>query len=166
LVLRPQPHEGHPAHAARLHVGKFALAILRNQKYFLPEQKTWDDIENGVFAIVRQPGNRRQKLAHYQKELGIGVVLTGCQTGTADASSDAQKHGTAGPRSAAAHAHCLAASLRRADFEVRARLRLAAKRGERLMFDALKKLNTAPASFSPKAAVSPKPSTSPGVPRS
>ena len=25
----------------------------------------------------------RQKLEHYQKELGVGVVLTGCQTGTA-----------------------------------------------------------------------------------
>jgi hypothetical protein len=24
----------------------------------------------------------RQKLEHYQKELGCGVVLTGCQTGT------------------------------------------------------------------------------------
>ena len=24
----------------------------------------------------------RQKLDHYQKELGVGVVLTGCQTGT------------------------------------------------------------------------------------
>ena len=24
----------------------------------------------------------RQKLAAYQKELGVGVVLTGCQTGT------------------------------------------------------------------------------------
>jgi hypothetical protein len=24
----------------------------------------------------------RQKLEHYQKELGVGVVLTGCQTGT------------------------------------------------------------------------------------
>jgi hypothetical protein len=23
----------------------------------------------------------RQKLAHYQKELGVGVVLTGCQVG-------------------------------------------------------------------------------------
>ncbi len=24
----------------------------------------------------------RQKLDHYRKELGVGVVLTGCQTGT------------------------------------------------------------------------------------
>jgi alkanesulfonate monooxygenase SsuD/methylene tetrahydromethanopterin reductase-like flavin-dependent oxidoreductase (luciferase family) len=59
-----------------------ALAILKNQQYFLPEQKSWDDIEKGVFGIVGSPETVRQKLAHYQKELGVGVVLTGCQTGT------------------------------------------------------------------------------------
>ncbi|MCS7045832.1 MAG: LLM class flavin-dependent oxidoreductase, partial [Gemmataceae bacterium] len=32
-----------------------ALAILKNQKYFLPAQETWDDIERGVFAIVGSP---------------------------------------------------------------------------------------------------------------
>src|SRR5207237_2199469 len=57
-------------------------AILKNQKYFLIEQKTWDDIEKGVYAIVGSPETVRQKLADYQKELGVGVVLTGCQTGT------------------------------------------------------------------------------------
>jgi alkanesulfonate monooxygenase SsuD/methylene tetrahydromethanopterin reductase-like flavin-dependent oxidoreductase (luciferase family) len=59
-----------------------AAALLENQKYFLYHQKTWDDMERGVFAIVGSPATVRQKLEHYQKELGCGVVLTGCQTGT------------------------------------------------------------------------------------
>jgi alkanesulfonate monooxygenase SsuD/methylene tetrahydromethanopterin reductase-like flavin-dependent oxidoreductase (luciferase family) len=59
-----------------------ALAIIKNRGSFLSEQKTWDDVEKGVFAIVGSPATVRQKLAHYQKELGNGVVLTGCQTGT------------------------------------------------------------------------------------
>jgi alkanesulfonate monooxygenase SsuD/methylene tetrahydromethanopterin reductase-like flavin-dependent oxidoreductase (luciferase family) len=59
-----------------------ALAIINNHKYFLYEQKTWDDIEKGVFAIVGSPATVRQKLEQYQKELGCGVVLTGCQMGS------------------------------------------------------------------------------------
>jgi alkanesulfonate monooxygenase SsuD/methylene tetrahydromethanopterin reductase-like flavin-dependent oxidoreductase (luciferase family) len=58
-----------------------ALAMLKNRKYFLAEQKTWDDIEAGVFGFVGSPATVRQKLQRYQKELGVGVVLTGCQTG-------------------------------------------------------------------------------------
>src|SRR5207302_2392229 len=58
-----------------------ALAMLANRKYFLAEQKSWDDIERGVFAIVGSPETVRQKLERYQKELGVGVVLTGCQMG-------------------------------------------------------------------------------------
>jgi alkanesulfonate monooxygenase SsuD/methylene tetrahydromethanopterin reductase-like flavin-dependent oxidoreductase (luciferase family) len=58
-----------------------ALAIIKNRGAFLYEQKTWDDIEKGVFAIVGSPQTVRQKLEHWQKELGCGVVLTGCQTG-------------------------------------------------------------------------------------
>jgi alkanesulfonate monooxygenase SsuD/methylene tetrahydromethanopterin reductase-like flavin-dependent oxidoreductase (luciferase family) len=61
---------------------KSAAAIIKNRPLFLSEQKTWDDIEKGVFSIVGSPQTVRQKLAHYQKELGVGVVLTGCQTGT------------------------------------------------------------------------------------
>ncbi|MSU78558.1 MAG: LLM class flavin-dependent oxidoreductase [Gemmataceae bacterium] len=61
---------------------KSAAAILKNQQFFLYQQQTWADIEDGVFAIVGSPETVRQKLAHYQKELGVGVVLTGCQTGT------------------------------------------------------------------------------------
>jgi alkanesulfonate monooxygenase SsuD/methylene tetrahydromethanopterin reductase-like flavin-dependent oxidoreductase (luciferase family) len=60
---------------------KSALMLLKNRKYFLGEQKTWDDIEKGVYAIVGSPETVRQKLEQYQKELGVGVVLTGCQTG-------------------------------------------------------------------------------------
>jgi len=60
---------------------KSAVAILKNQDKFLAVQKTWDDIEKGVFAIVGSPETVRQKLEHYIKELGVGVVLTGCQMG-------------------------------------------------------------------------------------
>src|SRR5207302_6419571 len=59
-----------------------ALALLKNRDKFLAEKKTWDEIESGVYAIVGSPATVRQKLAHYQKQLGCGVVLTGCQTGT------------------------------------------------------------------------------------
>jgi alkanesulfonate monooxygenase SsuD/methylene tetrahydromethanopterin reductase-like flavin-dependent oxidoreductase (luciferase family) len=58
-----------------------ALAILRNRNQFLSEQESWDDIENGVFALVGSPAKVRQMLETYQKELGVGVVLTGCQVG-------------------------------------------------------------------------------------
>jgi alkanesulfonate monooxygenase SsuD/methylene tetrahydromethanopterin reductase-like flavin-dependent oxidoreductase (luciferase family) len=58
------------------------LAIMKNRSKFLSEQKTWDDIEKGVFAIVGSPETVRQKINHYRKELGVGVVLTGSQTGT------------------------------------------------------------------------------------
>ena len=55
--------------------------MLRNRKYFMAEQTTWDDLEKGVFGIVGSPETVRQKLEQYQKELGVGVVLTGCQVG-------------------------------------------------------------------------------------
>ena len=58
-----------------------AIAILKNQDKFLAVQKTWDDIEKGVFAIVGSPQTVRQKLEECQKKLGAGVVLTGCQVG-------------------------------------------------------------------------------------
>ena len=58
--------------------------MLKNRKYFLAEVKSWDDIEKGVYAIVGSPETVRQKLAHYQNELGAGVILTGCQTGAVE----------------------------------------------------------------------------------
>jgi alkanesulfonate monooxygenase SsuD/methylene tetrahydromethanopterin reductase-like flavin-dependent oxidoreductase (luciferase family) len=58
------------------------LAILKNQGSFLYHQQTWDDIEKGVFAIVGSPATVRDKLSHYQKLLGAGNILTGCQVGT------------------------------------------------------------------------------------
>lgn len=61
---------------------KSALAILRNHHQFLSEQKTWNDIEKGIYAIVGSPATVRQKLEECIKELGVGVVLTGCQPGT------------------------------------------------------------------------------------
>ncbi|MFO0964070.1 MAG: LLM class flavin-dependent oxidoreductase [Gemmataceae bacterium] len=60
-----------------------AAAILKNQGKFLHYQKTWDDIERGVYAIVGSPETVRQKLEHYIKELGVGTILTGCQIGAA-----------------------------------------------------------------------------------
>jgi alkanesulfonate monooxygenase SsuD/methylene tetrahydromethanopterin reductase-like flavin-dependent oxidoreductase (luciferase family) len=58
-----------------------ALAILKNRNLFVQAQQTWQDIENGVFAIVGSPETVRQKLNQYQKEVGAGVLLTGCQPG-------------------------------------------------------------------------------------
>jgi alkanesulfonate monooxygenase SsuD/methylene tetrahydromethanopterin reductase-like flavin-dependent oxidoreductase (luciferase family) len=58
-----------------------ALAILKNRAFFLAEQRTWDDIEEGVFAIVGSPATIRQKLERYAGEVGAGVLLTGCQPG-------------------------------------------------------------------------------------
>jgi alkanesulfonate monooxygenase SsuD/methylene tetrahydromethanopterin reductase-like flavin-dependent oxidoreductase (luciferase family) len=60
---------------------KSAAVLFKNQRLFLAAQKTWDDIEKGVYAIVGSPQTVRQKLEQYQKELGVGVVLTGCQMG-------------------------------------------------------------------------------------
>jgi len=59
-----------------------AAALLKQQKLFLAVQKTWKDIEDGVFAIVGSPETVRQKIEHYKRELGAGVVLTGCQVGS------------------------------------------------------------------------------------
>ncbi len=58
------------------------LAIMKNRHLFIQEQKTWDDIESGVFAIVGSPDSVRQQLNQYRKEVGAGVILSGCQTGT------------------------------------------------------------------------------------
>src|SRR5438445_703559 len=70
-----------PTHARQRFREALAL-IVKNRGSFLYEQKTWDDVEQGVFGIVGSPATVRQKLEHYLKELGVGVVLTGCQTGT------------------------------------------------------------------------------------
>ena len=59
-----------------------AAALYKQQKQFLAVQETWDDIENGVFAIVGSPETVRQKLDRYQRELGAGTILTGCQVGS------------------------------------------------------------------------------------
>src|SRR5262249_31457827 len=59
-----------------------ALAIIKNQNKFLAVQETWDQVERGVYAIVGSPATVRQKLENYQKELGAGVILTGCQSGS------------------------------------------------------------------------------------
>jgi alkanesulfonate monooxygenase SsuD/methylene tetrahydromethanopterin reductase-like flavin-dependent oxidoreductase (luciferase family) len=63
---------------------KSAIALLKSRKYFLSEVKTWDEVEKGVYAIVGSPQTVRQKLDHWKKKLGAGVLLTGCQTGAVD----------------------------------------------------------------------------------
>ena len=55
---------------------------MKNRGTFLAEKESWDDIEEGVYAIVGSPETVRQKIDYYRKKLGVGVVLTGCQTGT------------------------------------------------------------------------------------
>jgi alkanesulfonate monooxygenase SsuD/methylene tetrahydromethanopterin reductase-like flavin-dependent oxidoreductase (luciferase family) len=60
---------------------KSAAALLKQRPLFLAEQKTWADVERGPYALVGSPATVRQMLQTYQKELGVGVVLTGCQTG-------------------------------------------------------------------------------------
>lgn len=60
---------------------KGAVNALKYRQFFLADQESWDDIEKGVFAITGSPETVRQKLNHYRKELGVGVVMTGCQTG-------------------------------------------------------------------------------------
>lgn len=61
---------------------KSAMAIAKNMDKFLYTQETWEQIERGVFAIVGSPATVRDKLLYYQKELGAGNILTGCQAGT------------------------------------------------------------------------------------
>ncbi|MCI0485902.1 MAG: LLM class flavin-dependent oxidoreductase [Blastocatellia bacterium] len=60
---------------------KSALSIIKNQGKFLASVETWDQIEEGVYAIVGSPATVRDKLIHYQKELGVGNILTGMQIG-------------------------------------------------------------------------------------
>ncbi len=60
---------------------KSAMSIIKNQDKFLASVETWDQIEKGVYAIVGSPATVRDKLIHYQKELGVGNILTGMQVG-------------------------------------------------------------------------------------
>ena len=61
---------------------KSALSIIKNQGKFLLSINSWDEVEKGVFAIVGSPATVRDKLIYYQKQLGAGNVLTGCQIGS------------------------------------------------------------------------------------
>jgi alkanesulfonate monooxygenase SsuD/methylene tetrahydromethanopterin reductase-like flavin-dependent oxidoreductase (luciferase family) len=60
---------------------KSAMAITKNQDKFLLAINTWDQVEKGMFAIVGSPATVRDKLIYFQKEIGIGNILTGFQTG-------------------------------------------------------------------------------------
>ena len=61
---------------------KSALSIIKNQGKFLLSINSWDEVERGVYAIVGSPATVREKLSYYQKQLGVGNILTGCQIGS------------------------------------------------------------------------------------
>jgi alkanesulfonate monooxygenase SsuD/methylene tetrahydromethanopterin reductase-like flavin-dependent oxidoreductase (luciferase family) len=61
---------------------KSALSILKNEGKFLSSVESWDQVEKGAYAIVGSPATVRDKLIHYQKQLGVGNILTGCQVGS------------------------------------------------------------------------------------
>lgn len=61
---------------------KSIVPILRGRGHFLSEKKTWAEIEEGVYALVGSPATVRDMLNHYRKELGVGIVMTGCQAGS------------------------------------------------------------------------------------
>jgi alkanesulfonate monooxygenase SsuD/methylene tetrahydromethanopterin reductase-like flavin-dependent oxidoreductase (luciferase family) len=60
---------------------KSAISILKNQDKFLAYVDNWKQIEDGMFAIVGSPDTVKEKLAHFQEQLGAGNILTGCQIG-------------------------------------------------------------------------------------
>ena len=60
---------------------KSTMAILKNKGKFLLAQETWKQIEDGVYAIVGSPETVRDKIAFWQRELGVGNILMGCQMG-------------------------------------------------------------------------------------
>src|SRR5262249_44593637 len=43
-----------------------ALAIIKNRPSFLFEQRDWNDVEKGTFAIVGSPATVRQKIDQYR----------------------------------------------------------------------------------------------------
>jgi alkanesulfonate monooxygenase SsuD/methylene tetrahydromethanopterin reductase-like flavin-dependent oxidoreductase (luciferase family) len=55
---------------------RFLLAGVRP-----PGELSFEELEREGYVLVGSPQTVRQKLEHWQKELGCGVVLTGCQTG-------------------------------------------------------------------------------------
>jgi len=61
---------------------KSALAIDKNRDKFMASIEKWDDIEKGIYAIVGSPATVRDKLIYYQKQLGVGNILTAPQIGT------------------------------------------------------------------------------------
>ena len=61
---------------------KSTMAILKNKGKFLLAQETWKQIEDGVYAIVGSPETVRDKIAFWQRELGVGNILMGCQMGS------------------------------------------------------------------------------------
>jgi alkanesulfonate monooxygenase SsuD/methylene tetrahydromethanopterin reductase-like flavin-dependent oxidoreductase (luciferase family) len=61
---------------------KSALSIDKNRDKFMSNVDTWEQIEEGAYALVGSPATVRDKLVHYQKLLGVGNILTACQMGS------------------------------------------------------------------------------------
>lgn len=61
---------------------KSALAIDKNRDKFMLSVDTWEQIEEGAYALVGSPATVRDKMIHYQKLLGVGNILTACQLGS------------------------------------------------------------------------------------
>jgi alkanesulfonate monooxygenase SsuD/methylene tetrahydromethanopterin reductase-like flavin-dependent oxidoreductase (luciferase family) len=51
------------------------LARLKNRRGLLGPGRTWDEIVTGGFALVGGPATVRDRLNHWRRELGVGVVL-------------------------------------------------------------------------------------------
>ena len=61
---------------------KSAVAAYQNRGKFLYGRTSWSEVEEGVYAIVGSPKTVVQMLNRYRKELGVGVSLIGCQSGS------------------------------------------------------------------------------------
>lgn len=61
---------------------KSAQAILSQRGAFLSPEHSWQDIEEGYYAIVGSPETVREKLWHCVNYLGVGVLMLGFQAGS------------------------------------------------------------------------------------
>jgi alkanesulfonate monooxygenase SsuD/methylene tetrahydromethanopterin reductase-like flavin-dependent oxidoreductase (luciferase family) len=57
------------------------MNLLKRQGKFLATQETWQQVEEGMYALVGSPATVRDKLSYWQRELGAGNILIGFQIG-------------------------------------------------------------------------------------
>jgi alkanesulfonate monooxygenase SsuD/methylene tetrahydromethanopterin reductase-like flavin-dependent oxidoreductase (luciferase family) len=58
------------------------VGIAKAMKTFMVNVETWDQVEEGGYAIVGSVATVRQRMAELIRELGVGTVLSLCQLGT------------------------------------------------------------------------------------